>query len=154
MSTGQYKTVAVGDVPPDRRRGGELRVLLSPRNAGTTSGFMGVVSLAPGERIAEHYHPYSEEFIFLTRGSLTIDLDDVPVPLRAGESLYIPIGTRHRLRNTGEKDAFAVFQLSPLAPRPELGHVNTDPLEEEEGPPPAAQPPAPAPAPSAKEAAR
>ncbi len=126
MTTG-HKAVAVGDVSPDRRRGGEIRVLLGPRNAGSTSGFMGVATLEPGERIAEHYHPYSEEFLFLARGSLTVDLDGAPVTLRAGEGLFIPIGTRHRLRNTGEEQAFAVFQLGPLAPRPELGHVDTEP---------------------------
>ncbi len=41
-------------------------------------------------------------------------------------ALYIPIGVRHRLRNTGDEEAFAVFHLGPLAPRPELGHVDTE----------------------------
>jgi putative monooxygenase len=129
MTTTRHKAVAVGDVPPNRRRGGELRVLLSPQTTGATSGFMGVAILDPEERIAEHYHPYSEEFLFLARGSLTVDLDGTPVPLGAGQGLFIPIGTRHRLRNTGSEQAFAVFQLAPLAPRPELGHVDTEPAE-------------------------
>ena len=54
---------SLDDVAPDRRRGGEVRVLLSPSTVGSTSGFMGTATLAPGERIAEHYHPYSEEFL-------------------------------------------------------------------------------------------
>jgi putative monooxygenase len=33
---------------------------------------------------------------------------------------------RHRLRNTGSAPASVVFHLSPLAPRPELGHVDTE----------------------------
>jgi putative monooxygenase len=39
----------------------------------------------------------------------------------------IPIGIRHRVRNTGQVQARIVFHLSPLAPRPELGHVDTEP---------------------------
>lgn len=118
--------VSVHDVTADRRRGGELRVLLGPKTVGSTSGFMGVATLAPGERIAEHYHPYSEEFLYLARGAITVDLDDRPVPLAAGEALFVPRDVRHRLRNTGDEPAEVVFHLGPLAPRPELGHVDTE----------------------------
>ncbi|MFR9777571.1 cupin domain-containing protein [Micromonospora sp. MS34] len=118
--------VSVRDVPADRRRGGELRVLLGPKTVGSTSGFLGVAALAPGERIAEHYHPYSEEFLYVARGAITVDLDDHPVPLAAGEALFVGRNVRHRLRNTGDESAEVVFHLGPLAPRPELGHVDTE----------------------------
>lgn len=118
--------VAARDVPADRRRGGELRVLLGPRTVGSTSGFMGVATLLPGERIAEHYHPYSEEFLYVARGEIVVDLDDVPVPLTAGEALYVPVDARHRLRNAADAPAEVVFHLGPLASRPELGHVDTE----------------------------
>jgi putative monooxygenase len=120
------RVVAARDVPPDCRRGGELRVLLGPKTVGSTSGFMGVARLLPGERIGEHYHPYSEEFLYVTKGQLVVDLDDQAIPLGTGEALFIPIRARHRLRNTGYEPAEAVFQLGPLAPRPELGHVDTE----------------------------
>ncbi|WP_322749647.1 MULTISPECIES: cupin domain-containing protein [unclassified Frankia] len=118
--------VAARDVPADRRRGGELRVLLGPRTVGSTSGFMGVATLLPGETIAEHYHPYSEEFLCVTHGVITVDCDDEPAVVAPGEGLYIPVGMRHRLRNTGSEPASVVFHLGPLAPRPELGHVDTE----------------------------
>ncbi|WP_127934719.1 cupin domain-containing protein [Nonomuraea polychroma] len=85
--------------------------------------------IAPGEKVAEHDHPYSEEFIFLASGELRVDLDGEPVSLSAEQSLLVPRNVRHRLTNVGETEALAVFQLSPLAPRPELGHEDT-----EEGP--------------------
>ena len=130
MSDLSTRPIAAGDVPADRRRGGELRVLLGPRTVGSTSGFLGVATLAPGERIAEHYHPYSEEFLYLTRGAITVDLDDRPVLLAAGEALFVPVNVRHRLRNTGVEAAEVVFHLGPLAPRPELGHVDTELVEQ------------------------
>ncbi|GIM84538.1 cupin domain-containing protein [Salinispora arenicola] len=126
MSERFHEPVAAADVAADTRRGAELRVLLGPRTVGSTSGFMGVATLRPGERIAEHYHPYSEEFLYVARGAITVDLNDVAVPLAAGEALFVPIDVRHRLRNTGAEDAEVVFHLGPLAPRPELGHVDTE----------------------------
>lgn len=114
------------DVPADRRRGGAVRLLLSPRSVGSTSGFMGMATLAPGERIAEHYHPYSEEFLHVIAGELEMSLDGEAVRLGPGDSLIIPIGVRHRLVNVGAVAATGVFHLSPLAERPELGHVDTE----------------------------
>lgn len=127
MSEHGGRLVAARDVPADRRRGGDIRVLLGPRTVGSTAGFLGVANLAPGERIAEHYHPYSEEFLYVARGELVVDLDDEPVPVRTGEALYVPVNVRHRLRNVADGPAEVVFQLGPLAPRPELGHVDTEP---------------------------
>jgi putative monooxygenase len=110
----------------DTRRGGEIRALLSPKTVGSTSGFMGVATIAPGDRISEHYHPYSEEFIFCVRGAITADLDDEPHTIREGEAMLIPINMRHRLRNEGTEEAFMVFHMGPLAPEPPLGHVDTE----------------------------
>lgn len=120
------KIRSVDDVSPDHRRGGDVRVLLSPRSVGSTSGFMGFAALAPGERIAEHYHPYSEEFLFVADGAIVAQLDGDRHPLRAGDGLFIPRNVRHRLVNCGASPASLVFHLGPLAPRPELGHVDTE----------------------------
>lgn len=118
--------VHTDDISPDRRRGGRIRTLLSPRNAGSVSGFLGVADLLPGEQIAEHYHPYSEEFLLVIEGELAVDLDGEEWRMTTGDALLIPPGTRHRLRNPGLVPAQATFHLGPLAPRPELGHVDTD----------------------------
>jgi putative monooxygenase len=117
---------SVDDCPADTRRGGDVRTLLSPKSVGCTSGFMGVASIAPGERISEHYHPYSEEFIYLVSGQLDAQLDGQSNPLRARQGLMIPLNVKHRLVNDGEEDAFIVFHLGPLAPRPDAGHVDTE----------------------------
>jgi putative monooxygenase len=117
---------AVDDITADTRRGGDVRTLLSPKSVGCSSGFMGVASIAPGDKISEHYHPYSEEFIYLISGRLTAQLDGVPHELKARQGLFIPINVKHRLKNESNEDAFFVFHLGPLAPRPELGHVDTE----------------------------
>ncbi|MEV5433681.1 cupin domain-containing protein [Streptomyces sp. NPDC052701] len=130
MAEQQARIVDFDDIPPNRRRGGDVRALLTPTTAGATSGFMGVAVVRPGERISEHYHPYSEEFVYVTAGAFEVDLDDVPHPLRAGQGLLIPKDVRHRFRNTGDAEARLVFHLGPLAPRPDLGHVDTEETDE------------------------
>jgi putative monooxygenase len=126
VSRSPVHSVHAADIPADTRRGGEVRTLLSPRSVGSTSGFMGVATVAPGESISEHYHPYSEEFLYVVRGELTVRVDGEPRPVVAGEAVLLPPETRHRLENHGEVEAFAVFHLGPLAPRPDLGHVDTE----------------------------
>ncbi|GHG67285.1 hypothetical protein GCM10018980_60310 [Streptomyces capoamus] len=100
--------------------------MLTPATVGSTSGFMGVAIVQPGDRIGEHYHPYSEEFVYVVCGELEVDLDGEPHPLRPEQGLMIPINMRHRFRNVGNVEARIVFHLGPLAPRPALGHVDTE----------------------------
>jgi len=121
--------VDLSEVEPNTRRGGDLRAMLTPTTVGSTSGFMGVAIVQPGDRIAEHYHPYSEEFIYVVCGQLEVDLDGEPHPLQPEQGLLIPSHMRHRFRNVGKVEARMVFHLGPLAPSPPLGHVDTEDAE-------------------------
>jgi putative monooxygenase len=134
MATTPSNKVSYAEVNPNRRRGGDIRVLLSPKTVGSTSGFMGALSLEPGEFVAEHYHPYSEEFLHVIRGDLVLRLDGTEIPLGPGDAYMVAIGQRHRLANRGDEPAYVVFHLGPLAPRPDLGHVDTEPLPQPEAP--------------------
>jgi putative monooxygenase len=124
--TGEPQIRQLDDMPADTRRGGDVRTLLSPKTAGSTSGFMGVATIGPGERISEHYHPYSEEFIYVVSGGLDAQLEGKSHRLSARQALLIPLNVRHRLVNDSDQDAFIVFHLGPLAPRPDAGHVDTE----------------------------
>lgn len=126
MAVETVRIVDVDEITPNTRRGGDLRVMLSPTTVGAEHGFMGVAIVRPGERIAEHYHPYSDEFVYVMTGRLEVDLDGAAHPVRAGQGLMVPRDMRHRFRNVGAEEARMVFHLCPLAPRPELGHVDTE----------------------------
>ncbi|MGW2635791.1 cupin domain-containing protein [Streptomyces sp. NPDC001348] len=126
MTRSRPPIVDVSEIEPNTRRGGDLRALLTPTTVGSTSGFMGVAMVQPGDRIAEHYHPYSEEFVYVVCGQLEVDLDGEPHPLRPEQGLMIPAHVRHRFRNVGDVEARIVFHLGPLAPSPPLGHVDTE----------------------------
>jgi putative monooxygenase len=129
--------VAAGDVAVNRRRGGDIRVVLGPKTCGARTGFMGSLTLQPGECISEHYHPYSEEFLYVVQGLITARIDGAQfLALSEGEGLMIPQKVWHRIANDTTAPAFAVFHLCPLAPRPELGHVDAEPLPAADEPTP------------------
>jgi len=123
------RIVDLSETEPNRRRGGDLRAMLTPATVGSTSGFMGLALIKPGERIGEHYHPYSEEFVYVVTGALEVDLDGETFELEPDQGLLIPIDVRHRFRNVGDVEARMVFHLGPLAPHPSLGHVDTEVTE-------------------------
>lgn len=120
--------VSSSDIVGSRRLGGEVRILLSPKTVGATDGFMGTIALDPGEFLAEQYNPYSDKFIYVTRGTARLTVDGAEIDLAENEALMVRRGQRHRLENHGDEPAFCVFQICPLAPRPELGHVDTEEL--------------------------
>ncbi|MEW2299812.1 cupin domain-containing protein [Streptomyces sp. NPDC006655] len=124
------RVVGVGDVPANRRRGADLRTQLSPGTVGTTCGFSGTVRLEPGEVITEHYHPYSEEFIHVVEGRLRVDLGEERRTVDADQAVFVPRNARHRIVNESGAAVRVVFFLGPLAPRPDLGHVDTETLAE------------------------
>lgn len=137
MTMHRPRIVDLSETQPNRRRGGDLRALLTPTAVGATSGFMGLAIVQPGDRIGEHYHPYSEEFVYVVNGLLEVDLDGEAHAMRPDQGLLIPPHVRHRFRNVGDVEARMVFHLGPLAPRPELGHVDTEVTESaERGAPP------------------
>jgi putative monooxygenase len=119
-------TVSREATPPNRRRGGDIRVLLSPASVGSTAGFLGTLTLEPGEIVTEHWHPYSEEFLYCQSGEVTVRLDGEERRLPAESAVHIPIGVRHRIVNDTDQQAVFFFFCGPLAPRPELGHVDTE----------------------------
>ncbi|WP_232376683.1 cupin domain-containing protein [Amycolatopsis aidingensis] len=126
MTATVVRKIRASEVPANRRRGGDVRVVLSPKTVQATSGFGGTVTLVPGEYICEHYHPYSEEFVHVVHGSVLMRVGTEEITLEPGDALMVPVGVRHRMENQGTERAHLVFHLSPLAPRPELGHVDTE----------------------------
>jgi putative monooxygenase len=129
--------VGYHDVDETRRIGGGIRILLSPRTVDATAGFMGTISLEPGEFVTEQYNPYSDKFCYLVRGRVLVRVDGAEVPLGPNEALMIRRGQRHRIENHADQQAFLVFQICPLAPRPELGHVDTEQPPHPDAPTPA-----------------
>ncbi|MEV4001869.1 cupin domain-containing protein [Actinomadura sp. NPDC049753] len=127
--------VRAREVEPNHRLGGSVRMLLSPGTARTTAGLMALLELRPGERVSEHYHPYTDEHVYVSDGRLVLTVNGTEHVVDARESVLIRRGARHRYENRTDRPATAVLFLGPLAPSPDMGHVETaEPAGD--GPPP------------------
>ncbi len=58
----------------------------------------------PGNRLSLQLHHRRSEHWHIVKGSAVVTLDNNPIPLKAGESVDIPVETRHRIENKGNVD--------------------------------------------------
>jgi putative monooxygenase len=59
----------------------------------------GRVTLMPGEEVGEHVTEGKEELIVVLKGEASLFLEGKAVKLRAGETRFIPVNTRHNVKN-------------------------------------------------------
>ncbi|HET8844121.1 MAG TPA: cupin domain-containing protein [Ktedonobacteraceae bacterium] len=109
--------------PLNQDRGGRLQVLLSPQSVGTSAGFLGTLTLDPGEVFLKHYHPYSEECFYVVKGQVLVEGDHGTFVANEDTAVFVPKYEPHRLTNTGTEETLLVFFCSPLAPTPPEGHI-------------------------------
>jgi len=60
--------------------------------------------IRPGQRPSYQYHHQRAEHWVVVSGEALVTLDDIDVRLSAGEHIYIPIGSKHRIQNVGDKN--------------------------------------------------
>lgn len=128
--------VRAAGIEPSVRMGGQFRAVLTPARVDATAGFLGTGYLDPGESVAEHYHPFSDEFLYVTAGVIHVVVDGEPVELEEGTALMVRRGQRHVFRG-GDAGAHWVYVMAPLAPRPDLGHADTAAVPHPTSPAPA-----------------
>ena len=66
------------------------------------------ITVYAGERLSLQRHLRRSEHWHLLKGTAVITLDRKEISLRPGESIDIPKGIVHRLRNSGKKDAVLI----------------------------------------------
>jgi mannose-6-phosphate isomerase-like protein (cupin superfamily) len=78
-----------------------VRIKISP-DGGSGRFAMITQDVSPGTSIPVHCHDAEDEVIFIQAGAGEATLGDKTVPLSAGSTLFVPQGTWHGGRNTGE----------------------------------------------------
>jgi mannose-6-phosphate isomerase-like protein (cupin superfamily) len=61
----------------------------------------------------EHYHQRARQLFFVLDGDLEIEVGDQTFQLSAGESIEVPPGDLHRVRNTGDSDTSFLVISAP-----------------------------------------
>lgn len=115
--------VSSSDVPTLTERGGEIKIMISPKTVDKPGFILGLSTLAPDEVVNNHIHDYSHEAFYVLQGQGNIIFADGEIiSFGVGDSVFVPKGMPHRIINTGDTKMKVIFTATPLAPSPELGH--------------------------------
>jgi mannose-6-phosphate isomerase-like protein (cupin superfamily) len=70
--------------------------------------------MPPGTSEVRHYHREANQFFYVLRGVLQIDLEGTELTLSAGQGLHIEAGKRHQVHNRSASDVeFLVISNPP-----------------------------------------
>ena len=88
------KDIRASEHPFEYRPWGKFEVLRD-----TASFKSKVIHVNPGQQLSYQSHKQRAEHWVIVKGSPEITLNDVVHHVKAGESIYIPLGAKHRIRN-------------------------------------------------------
>ena len=81
--------------------GSEIRELMHPAAHGNRAQSLAEATVAPGCETLLHRHRVTEELYHITAGAGVMTLGGESFDVRAGDTVCIPPGTPHRIRNAG-----------------------------------------------------
>lgn len=93
--------------------GSSIRELAGVPSGNSVNQSLAEATVPPGAETAEHYHVRSEEIYLFTAGAGRMRLGEEEREVRAGDTVVIAPGLRHKLWNTG---AEALVLLCCCAP--------------------------------------
>jgi len=83
--------------------GSEIRELLAYRNSAIRNQSLAEARVPVGGSTMEHYHAKTEEIYHITHGTGRMRIDAEVREVKAGDSVAIPPGKKHKLWNTGSE---------------------------------------------------
>lgn len=102
------------DVPAyTTRDGSTIRELMHPARHGNRAQSLAEATVDPGATTLLHLHRESEEIYHVTSGRGVMTLGDDAFPVTAGDTVAIPPGTPHRIRNDGDTPLVILCACSP-----------------------------------------
>ena len=93
-------------------QGRTTSITVSPETGGTDLSFW-TTEIPAGSDIIVHRHDRTEEILFVHRGAGTLLVDDEEWPVEEGDTIYVPRGTYHGLRNDSESEIVMAFVATP-----------------------------------------
>jgi quercetin dioxygenase-like cupin family protein len=121
------KKVSLADFPAVRSThpdlsGVAVRELITRDTVGSNRGVLTIAEFAPGGWHVLHRHPSAGQIMHLLSGVAEHLTVNGPVPLRAGDTTYVPAGEWHGFRNVGSTPAVLVSLYSPSGHPSESGY--------------------------------
>ena len=112
---------------------GRLSWLSEPTVTAAERFSAGVVKLEPGKGHERHNHPYSEEILYVVRGTglQTVELPEgkLEEEIGPGTLVHIPTALYHSTINSGEDTLEMIAIYAPVGPEAELRRMDGVALE-------------------------
>ena len=70
-----------------------------------------VISVKPGQQLSLQSHNHREEHWIVAHGTGIVQIEKSIINVRCGSSLFIPMGAKHRLTNTDEKENLIITEV-------------------------------------------
>jgi mannose-6-phosphate isomerase-like protein (cupin superfamily) len=101
-------------IPPYQTKDGSwIRELLHPDHHTVRNQSLAEAGVAPGVTTHLHRHRLSEEIYHITQGSGVMRLGAEEFPVQPGDSILIPPGTPHAIRNSGTEELLILCCCAP-----------------------------------------
>jgi mannose-6-phosphate isomerase-like protein (cupin superfamily) len=102
------------DIPVYITKDGSLiRELLHPDQHGSRNQSLAEAAVPPGVETRLHRHDESEELYHITAGNGLMTLGAEQFQVKVGDTVLIPPGTAHRIKNLGEGELRILCSCSP-----------------------------------------
>lgn len=105
---GRLAGLPVGQAPD----GSQIRELAG-RSTGLASHSLAVIAHPPGTTSTAHHHTVADEIYFVWAGRGRVQVDAEECSLKAGDTVQIRPGQRHKLWNDGEADLVLIVTCAP-----------------------------------------
>lgn len=91
----------------------EIRELMHPRHHGNHNQSLAEAIIDPGQVTHKHKHNSSEELYHITQGQGLMFLGSEEFEVNVGDTLCIPPGTPHNIKNIGKTPLHILCMCSP-----------------------------------------
>ena len=93
--------------------GSSIRELAGIPSGNSVNQSLAEATVPPGGETVEHFHRSSEEIYYFTAGAGRMRLGDEEAAVRAGDTVVITPGTRHKLVNDGAEPLVLLCCCAP-----------------------------------------
>lgn len=70
-----------------------------------------IISVKPGGQLSLQSHNHREEYWIVVHGNGAVQLDKSEKSVSCGSTIFIPLGCKHRLTNTDEKESLIITEV-------------------------------------------
>ena len=110
-----FKVIKTGEIGTEKILGGPIKLVVTPETVGAKYLRFALGIFEPGEGLVPHIHPQSEEIYYVTHGKGVVYIGEErrETLIEPEIALYIPPGTIHEVKNTGDKTLVIAFFTAP-----------------------------------------